>query len=177
MTDRVTFSKEEYKEKKIRIYITFPSGLFQSNLTGNDDFESDVDCLEQAKHNIDTGNIKIKKKTSTRKKYKHLGYIHIKCPHPFSDNNGFMREHRIVLEHWLRKYEPGHPALIEINGIKYLNPKWISHHKNGKKDDNRPENLKAVTAKQHRLLHTAKGLTDFLEKNPDVKISKEYYIG
>ena len=88
-----------------------------------------------------------------------------------------MQEHRIILEQCLRKHKPNHPALIEINGIKYLNPKWCVHHLNGKKDDNRPENLKAVTTKQHRKLHTAKGYIDFLEKNPDVKPSKEYYIG
>jgi len=72
MAGRVTFLKEEYKEKKIRIYITF-DGMFQSNLTGDDNFESDIDCLEQAKHNIDTGNIKIKKKVNICKELAEKG--------------------------------------------------------------------------------------------------------
>ena len=192
MADRVTFSKEEYKEKKIRIYITFPSGLFQSNFTGDDNFESDIDCLERARHNVDTGNIKIKKRVNVYKdyqekvkkekriaegRYKSSGYIYIKCPnHPFANANGCIREHRIVLEQWLRKHEPDHPALIEVDGTKYLDSKWIPHHKNGMREDNNIGNLLPVTAKQHRLLHTAKGLIAFLEKNPDVKISKEYHI-
>jgi len=191
MADRVTFSKEEYKERKIRIYITFPSGLFQSNFTEDIDFESDIDCLEQAKDNIDTGNIKIKKRVSAYKDlidkeaekkekkivkgwYKSLGYIFIKCSnHPFSNRRGYVREHRIVLEQWLRKHEPDHPALIEINGIKYLNSKWCVHHWNERKTDNRPENLEAAIPSVHNSLHKISELMKHLEKTG--KSAKELF--
>jgi len=179
MADRVTFLKEEYKEKKIRIYITF-SGMFQSNITGDKNFESDIDCLDQAKQNIENGTIvKIKRKNNIYKeqpkkekkvskgwyKSKSLGYIFIKCPkHPFSNSSGYIREHRLVKERWLRKHEPDHPALIEIDGIKYLSPDWDVHHWNERKTDNRPINLEPAVRSTHNSLHKNSELIKHLEK-------------
>ena len=56
------------------------------------------------------------------------GYIKAKAPagHPLADKNGYVMEHRLVMEHMLGRF---------------LTADERVHHKNGKRDDNRPENL------------------------------------
>jgi hypothetical protein len=59
--------------------------------------------------------------------YNDAGYILIHMPtHPFSNNCGYVREHRLTLEKYLGRY---------------LKPKEVPHHLNEVKDDNRVENL------------------------------------
>lgn len=82
------------------------------------------------------------------------GYILIYMPeHPFASKNGRIMEHRFIMEQWLRKNKPNHPALIEIDGIKYLRAKWIPHHRNEIRDDNRIKNFKLMTDFKHRSFH------------------------
>ena len=49
------------------------------------------------------------------------GYVFVYCSdHPFRNEDNHVLEHRLVMEQWLRKHNPNHPALIEIDGAKYL---------------------------------------------------------
>jgi len=59
------------------------------------------------------------------------GYTQIKRPdHPAAYKNGYVMEHRVVME--------------EILG-RYLKPEERVHHRNGRRGDNRPENLELWT--------------------------------
>ena len=81
-------------------------------------------------------------------------YIQCIVPnHPFRNKQNLVLEHRLIMEQWLRENDPNHPALIEIDGIKYFKKGWVVHHKNGKKYDNRIENLEAMTIKKHVRFH------------------------
>jgi len=65
------------------------------------------------------------------------GYILIYSPnHPFANNDKSVREHRLIMEKYLRRY---------------LKPEEIVHHLNGIKDDNRIENLALCNGFTHHL--------------------------
>jgi hypothetical protein len=68
------------------------------------------------------------------------GYILIKQPsHPHADKNGYVYEHRLVME--------------QIIG-RFLEPHEIVHHKNESKKDNSPENLVLEDSiASHKLEH------------------------
>lgn len=68
------------------------------------------------------------------------GYRYVSRPeHPLAMCNGYVAEHVLVYE--------------EANGVR-LKKGQVVHHRNGKRSDNRPENLELMTGlSQHRKLH------------------------
>lgn len=71
------------------------------------------------------------------------GYILIYVPdHPCADKCGYVLEHRIVYENHIGR------ILCDTE---------IVHHKNGKKDDNRLENLELVSRAEHAKIHKKLG--------------------
>jgi len=84
------------------------------------------------------------------------GYIYIaSSSHPFR-SNGYVLEHRLVMEAWLKENAPYSPCLVEIEGEKRLSPDKVVHHKNEIKDDNRIENLEVLTTEVHSSMHHGK---------------------
>ena len=76
------------------------------------------------------------------------GYIWITRPdHPYADTRGYILEHRLVMEHYIKRY---------------LEPKEVVHHINGNTSDNRIENLELFSCnkyhmKNHKLKRNDKG--------------------
>ena len=67
------------------------------------------------------------------------GYILILKPeHPFCTKNGYVFEHRLVMEKHLGRY---------------LKQKEVIHHINGNRSDNRIENLQLTNKKDHTSKH------------------------
>ena len=91
----------------------------------------------------------------TFKSWKHKnsnGYIDVhKKDHPFCNTDGFVKEHRLVVEENADLFDSKY--FVEIEGKKYLKPEVEVHHKNEIKDDNRIENLLPLTKVEHISLH------------------------
>lgn len=67
------------------------------------------------------------------------GYIYISRPdHPRATKDGYVLEHRVVMEQLIGRY---------------LMPHEEPHHKNEIRDDNRPDNLELKTKHQHMREH------------------------
>lgn len=80
------------------------------------------------------------------------GYIMKLCPaHPCSDEKGYVKEHRLVIENFLKDF---------------LEPKNVVHHRNGIKHDNRLSNLMLFKDESEHLKHHWEiGTYDFFKKS------------
>jgi hypothetical protein len=73
------------------------------------------------------------------------GYVLVKVPpgsHPYANSSGYVREHRLVMEKHLGRF---------------LSPQEVVHHKNGKKADNRIENLELFSGHDRHYSHEMQG--------------------
>lgn len=76
--------------------------------------------------------------SGSRKLDKTLGYVRVYCPmHPEANTWGYVYEHRVVAE--------------QIIGRRLIKDEVV-HHKNGKRWDNRPENLEVMNKFEHGKL-------------------------
>lgn len=83
------------------------------------------------------------------------GYLYEKCyKHPFS-SRGYVLQHRLVAEAWLRDNYPESKALVSIDGQLYIAPGFVVHHKDGNKKNNIISNLEVMTTSDHIRLHNA----------------------
>lgn len=85
-------------------------------------FLSIPECLEQASRKLD----------------KKIGYVRVYCPmHPEANTWGYVYEHRLIME-----------------GVigRHLTKNEHIHHINGKRWDNRPENLQIMSPSDHSKL-------------------------
>lgn len=66
--------------------------------------------------------------------------------HPFSDKQGYVREHRLVMEYYLSK----------SLGVKIiLHPRLVVHHVNKIRHDNRIDNLELMLKGNHQSIHAS----------------------
>jgi len=81
------------------------------------------------------------------------GYVYKKCEgHPFS-NNGYVLEHRLVMEEKLKRENPGSEYLIKLGDILYLSQDYSVHHVDSDKKNNDDDNLVVMTNSNHARYH------------------------
>lgn len=90
------------------------------------------------------------------RRYDENGYIMVRMPgHPFA-NDGYVYEHRLVVEERTRKKDPNNPLLIEVAGEKYLKPVAVVHHIDEVKTNNEPSNLMLLPHQRaHAFIHNS----------------------
>ena len=73
---------------------------------------------------------------------KDSGYIVVlRHEHPRANKQGYIEEHTLIMEEHIGRY---------------LKENEVVHHVNGNKGDNRVENLKLMTAFQHKCMHSSR---------------------
>lgn len=107
-------------------------------------------------------------------KWLHGKYTYSLSPnHPFS-KEGYVREHRLTMEQWLREHYPLHPSLVEIDGIKYLRPDWRVGYLDKHNIENKIENLKLMDGRHFYSVVSGK-IKVFRSKKPDKNTTRAIY--
>ena len=96
----------------------------------------------------------------------HNGYRLLTQPdHPFCNKDGYVREHRLVMEKHIGRY---------------LKPEEVVHHINGDRLDNKVENLQIISVEEHtRTTHIGKKWTGDRKKQSDkmkaIRKTRDWY--
>ena len=105
-------------------------------------FRKGVSLTEEQKAKIsiaNKGHYTKKSKFGGHRKKRTDGYIGVYVPdHPFCNADGYVMEHRLVMEEYLGRY---------------LTKDEVVHHVNHKRNDNRLENLRVMTFEEHARMH------------------------
>lgn len=84
------------------------------------------------------------------------GYVYRQAPdHPFA-SNGYVFEHRLVMERWLRENAPESPFLVRLGDNLFLSPEFLVHHEDQDRQNNAIDNLVCMTRPEHTKHHNAK---------------------
>jgi transposase len=98
---------------------------------------------------------------------KSTGYVYMRMRnHPMASKWGYVPEHRYVMEQHLLETKPDHPALE--NGV--LSRKWVIHHINENKSDNRIENLMLKEPPSHSSHHLEGSWLRYKRENVALKL-------
>ena len=107
-----------------------------------------------------------------KKEKRHLndGYFVVKAiRHPFAQKSGYVLEHRLIMERYLRSKIKKIPFvkrfLIKINEKWYLHPEIVVHHKNKITTCNKIGNLRIFrTNGEHTIFHSKNKLNKSIEE-------------
>lgn len=85
------------------------------------------------------------------------GYVQIRLPEHPRQRDGYVYQHRLVVEERTRKEDPNNPCLVEIAGEKYLPSNVIVHHIDEVKTNNVSSNLMLLPDQRcHHYIHFSK---------------------
>jgi hypothetical protein len=83
------------------------------------------------------------------------GYVYVRAPdHPLA-SNGYVLEHRLVMEDWLKANAPESEYLVPYFGTLVLSPAIHVHHRDEDRGNNAIENLVCMTPAEHQTHHRA----------------------
>ena len=88
------------------------------------------------------------------------GYVYVlDKSHPFSTPNGYIFEHRVVVEGMARE-EGTCPFMVLLGDKMYLSPDVSVHHLDRDRSNNSPDNLVACSPSTHTGLHNGRFLEE-----------------